>query len=464
MDTKNVTRRQFLQVGGAVGAGAAVPTSLWRALRSNGLRRSAVTPQTHLPGSEIPQFVTPLPTFVGARVQQATTSSAVMEFQQQVLPASIYANASGVFKNGTFVWGHKNGTQPPHWPGHTIVAQRHTPTTVRYVNNIPLPGRSQLEPLLTYDQTLAWADPQNTGPSRDPYQGTIPIVHHLHGAEVQSQFDGTMMEWFTQDGIHGPGYNTLHPTAANSAVYQYPNSQPPLMMFFHDHTRGITRLNVYAGMVSQYWIRDEFDTGELNNPLGLPAGNQEIELTIQDHMFDTNGQSFYPSDEPANAPLHPFWPEDFFGDVMCVNGTAWPFLNVEPRRYRFRILNFSNMRCVQMWLENSTTGAAGPPIWQIGTDGGFLDTPVKVSFDPNATGLFGNSKLQLCNTERSDIIIDFTGLEGQSFTLRNDGEAPLGNPDPGTTDPATSGRIMQFRVNQRLSSPDNTFNPASGGS
>ena len=461
---QKLTRRKFLGTGAVAGAGAVGAGML---LSPRGARSSPIVQQTQLPGSQIPQFVDPLPTFVGQRVDQQNYNIVVMEFPQQILPASVYANAPAPYNQGTWVWGERNGSQPPHTPGHTIIAHRHTPSTATYINNIPAPGNSVVEPLLPIDQQIAWANPLNTPPSFDDYQGVIPNVHHLHGAEVQSQFDGTMMEWFTNNGIHGPGYNTLRPTRSNAAVYQYPNTQPPLMMFFHDHTRGVTRLNVYAGMVSQYWIRDQFDTGNPNNSLGLPAGDFEIELTIQDHMFDTNGQHFYVASDPANIAdpaLHPFWSEDNFGDVVMVNGRSWPFLEVEPRRYRFRILSFSNMRCFQMWLENAQTGAAGPPIWQIGTDGGFLDVPVKLSFDPNATGFTGNSKLQLCNTERNDIIIDFTGMEGQTFTLRNDGSAPLGNPDPANTDPTLQGRVMQFRVNQPLSSRDATFNPANGGS
>ncbi|MDR0344306.1 MAG: multicopper oxidase domain-containing protein, partial [Nocardiopsaceae bacterium] len=460
-----MSRRKLLVTGGGLAAGLIALDRLDR-ITPNPVQirpASATTPQTHLPGSQIPQFTVPLPTFVGQRVDSPSYQVHTQEFQQQVLPASVYASAAPPFNRGTFVWGQKNGTQPPHWPGHTTIAHRHTPTTVTYINNLPKPGQSHLEPLLTIDQTLAWANPlNNPADDRDPYQGVIPIVYHLHGAEVGSEFDGTMMEWFTNNGIHGPGYNTLRSTGANAAVYQYPNSQPPLTMFFHDHTRGITRTNVYAGMVGQYWIRDEFDTGEINNPLRLPAGNQEIELTIQDRMFDTNGQLFYPADEPANSPLHPFWPEDFFGDVVCVNGAAWPFLEVEPRRYRFRMLNFSNMRFIRTWLEDAASGAAGPPIWQIGTDGGLLDVPVRLSADPNDDSIFGGTKVLLGTTERNDVIIDFTGLAGHAFTLRNNAPAPFPDGEAANFDPATSGRIMQFRVNQPLSGQDNTFDPASG--
>ncbi|MBO0884991.1 MAG: twin-arginine translocation signal domain-containing protein, partial [Mycobacterium sp.] len=119
MEKKNVSRRRFLQVGGAVGAGALVPTAVWRSLAANAskVRPGSITqPQTHLPGSQIPQFVDPLPTFVGHRVDSPSYQSSVQEFQQRVLPASVYANATPPFNGGTFVWGIKNGTEAPSWP------------------------------------------------------------------------------------------------------------------------------------------------------------------------------------------------------------------------------------------------------------------------------------------------------------------------------------------------------------
>ncbi len=60
-------------------------------------------------------------------------------------------------------------------------------------------------------------------------------------------------------------------------------------------------------------------------------------------MFDVNGQLFWPS-VGINPMVHPFWLPEFFCDVIVVNGKTWPYFNVEPRRYRFRILNGSNAR------------------------------------------------------------------------------------------------------------------------
>lgn len=462
------SRRTFLKLGAVVGAGALIPTAAWRAFAS------VTLPQTPLLGANIPQFVEPLTTFVGRRVNSSSLSAVMEEFQQKVLPDSLYATMTPPFNNGTFVWGYKVGNRPASFPGFTVEAQRGTPTTIHYINNLAMPSSSHLEPLLTIDQTIHWADPLNTGSSThmgsfQPYQGTIPTVVHLHGAEVPSTSDGAPEAWFTQDGIHGKGYSTEASTSRNSAIYRYPNTQQATTLWFHDHSLGLVRINVFAGLAAMYLLRDQFDTGQEDNCLGLPAGNQEVELIIQDRQFDTNGQLLFPDGTPADNPTglngtppnpgaHPFWIPEFFGDAMLVNGRTWPFLEVEPRRYRFRVLNASNARFLQMTMVDSSTQAPGPAIWQIGTDGGLLDHPVKLC-DPNNPN---SLQLFLAPSERADVIIDFSGLAGKTFTVTNSAVFPF--PSGGAPDPAVDGRVMQFRVTLPLSSRDTTFNPANGGS
>jgi spore coat protein A len=458
------TRRQFLKLGAVVGAGALLPVSVWRALAS------VTTPQTPLPGGSIPQFVEPLPTFVGHRVTSTSFAVSMQEFHQKVLPDNMYETLVPPFNAGTYVWGYKVDSRPAFYPGFTVEAKRNTPTTITYVNNIPFPTRSQLEPLLTIDQTIHWADPlhqmsaTHMGPTQ-PYQGTIPTVVHLHGAEVPSASDGAPEAWFTQDGLHGKGYSSVYPTAGNAAVFRYPNTQPATTLWFHDHALGLTRINVFAGLAAFYFVRDQFDTGLSTNPLRLPAGAQEIELLIQDRQFDTNGQLLFPDGTPPDNPtglngpppnpsIHPFWIPEFFGDAIVVNGRTWPYLNVEPRRYRFRIVNASNARFLRMNLVDSSSQAPGPAFWQIGTDGGLLDRPVELNDPNNPSSL----KLFLAPSERGDIIIDFAGLAGRTFTLVNDAQFPFPSGDP--PDPAVDGRVMQFRVNLPLSSQDTTYNPA----
>jgi FtsP/CotA-like multicopper oxidase with cupredoxin domain len=455
----------------AMGAvGAASFTSTDALISTSKVFASVSQPQTPLPGGNITKYVTALRTFNGQRVETASFTTKMVEFQQVVLPPSSYPSA---FRNGTWLWGYQNDSRAPSWPGVSVEVDRGTPTTITYVNNLPVAAtKSHLESLLTIDQTVHWADPLNAGNGFKPFSGPMPGVVHLHGAEVPQAFDGVPEAWFTADGRHGRGYNSLNATAANSAVYRYPNTQPATTLWFHDHTLGITRINVLSGLASFYLVRDQFDTGNANNPLRLPANDFEIELMIQDRLFDTNGQLRFPDGSntaadlngaPTNPKAHPFWIPEFFGDTMVVNGNSWPFLNVEPRRYRFRIVNACNARFLSMNLtEQSNVPTATPPsavpFWQIGTDGGLLDRPVKLNDPANAN----SPKLLIGPSERADIIIDFSGLAGHRLILTNDGIFPF--PSGGPPDPNLDGQIMRFRVVNQLSSQDNTFNPASGGS
>src|SRR5215831_4505880 len=461
-----LTRRQLLMAGVAVGAASFTSTDAL--IATSRVFASVTQPQTPLPSGSITKYVTPLRTFAGQRVRKTSFNTKMVEFQQPVLPKSMYPTK---FEGGTWLWGYGVDGTPPSWPATSVEARRGCPVDVNYINNLPLAAsRSHVEPLLTIDQTLHWADPLNAGNSFKPYAGPIPGVTHLHGAEVLSNFDGVPEAWFTPDGRHGRGYNTFQSTAANSAVYHYPNTQPATTLWFHDHTLGMTRINVLSGLAAFYRVRDQFDTGEADNPLGLPADQFEIELMIQDRLFDTNGQLRFPDGSntdadlhgpPKNPRAHPFWIPEFFGDAMCVNGNTWPFLNVEPRRYRFRFVNACNARFLNMNLtEQSNVPTATPPsavpFWQIGTDGGLLDRPVKLNdpADPNALKLF------LGPSERADVIIDFSNLAGHRLILTNDGIFPF--PSGGPPDPNLDGQILRIRVVNPLSSQDNTYNPATG--
>jgi spore coat protein A len=451
-------RRRFLETT-LGGVGLLLPSGIDRALGS------VLVPQTPLLGAAIPKYTDPLFTFFGSRVSGTRLTASMEEFQQRVLPSSFTYPAPFT---GTYVWGYRvfDGRTPtsPHYPAFTIEARRHLATRVFYVNNFPIPAF--LQRYLTLDQTIHWANPLNLAlddPARRlPYAGPYPLVTHLHGAEVPSDFDGVPDQWFTRNGIHGAGYRTLDHPPRNAAIYEYPNHQEATGLWFHDHALGVTRLDVFAGLEGLYLLRDplSIDNG-IPVPFGLPAGPFEVELILQDRQFDTNGQWFFPDSDlgglnggPPNPDIHPFWIPEFFGDAMVVNGNTWPYFEVEPRRYRFRLLNASNARFLQMKLVNADTLAPGPPFWVIGTDGGLLDFPAKVNdpAQPDDPGL-----LQ-APAERYDVIIDFAPYRGQTFILTNSANAPFPGGDP--PDPDTTAQIMQFRVNQPLSSADLSYDPA----
>ncbi len=258
-------------------------------------------------------------------------------------------------------------------------------------------------------------------------------VVHLHGAKILPQSDGYPEAWISPDGITGP-------VLYNPDPFVYPNDQQSTLLWYHDHTLGITRLNMIMGLAGAYIIRDAVE-----DSLNLPKGQFEIPLIMQDRLFNPDGTFLYPV---AIGGTHQYWIPEFFGDTMCVNGKAWPVLDVEPRRYRFRMLNgcnarFLNMTLVQTDGQGNPHGMAGPPFFVIGTDGGLLPAPVALT------------TLLQAPAGRFDVIIDFTGLGGQTFVLKNNGPAPY--PGGGEVVPT---EIMMFRVSKPLSSPDTSTIPA----
>lgn len=297
----------------------------------------------------------------------------------------------------TVVWGYEG-----KYPGPTIEARRNRPILVRYLNELPTTH------LLPVDTSIHGAE---------PFRPTVRTVVHLHDGNTPAEFDGHPDAWFT------PGLTTNGPLFTTN-LYRYPNQQSPTTLWYHDHAVGVTRLNVYAGLAGFYLLRDKAE-----KRLRLPAGPFEIPLVIQDRSFDANAQLAYP------ATIEP----EFFGNTILVNGKVWPFLEVEPRRYRFRLLNGSNARFYNLSLSPSL------PFTQIGVDGGFLRRSVVLS------------EILLAPAERADVIIDFTGLEGATFTLTNNARTPF--PDGADEPDTNTGVIMQFRVTLNLSGRDRSRVP-----
>lgn len=293
----------------------------------------------------------------------------------------------------TTVFGYEG-----QYPGPTIEARKGEPIYVRWKNELPD------EHLLPVDTTVH----EDVG----PYDTSgSPAVTHLHGGNVESESDGHPRAWFTRD---------FEETGSDFSKkdYYYRNDQPPTSLWYHDHTIGITRLNVYAGLSGFYLLRD----GSAED-LGLPTDEYEIPLLLQDRTFDDDGSLFYPQGVEGNdggeENPDPSIVSHFFGDTSVVNGKAWPRLSVEPRKYRFRLLDGSNSRHYDLTLlqydeESGTTDGDGPPLVQIGTDGGFLREPVEL-----------DGRLLLGPSERADVVVDFSEYEGETLLLHNDAPSPF---------------------------------------
>ena len=465
------------------------------------LYASALVPQTPMPGGCVPKFIVPLPVFGPVGVPRVNAADypnltvSMNEVDQQVLPPITIDTStcqdiipgwptlpSTITFGSTRVWAY--GIQdtdtgdvlaPPNWPGVTVEAKRNIATTVTYQNKLPVfdPsnafGPGLVAGLLTYDQTIHWADPLMTtmnygcmnGPPYapeclQPYVGPIPTVVHLHGGETASYYDGGPEQWFTPNGLQGKSFATLFDAGPGKSVYYYDNKQEPGTLWFHDHALGATRLNVYTGLAAFYFIRDPD-----NEPRNLPSGPYEIELAIQDRQFDINSQLFFPDGSdpnasvtnlngtPPNPDVHPFWIPEFIGDVAVVNGAPWPYLNVEPRRYLFRLLDGSNARMYHLTF-------GGAPMWLIGADDNYFNEPQKVDSVFFAPG------------QRLYVLVDFTNFAGQTLTMTNDASVPFPsglNPGdlhlvPGAPGQAGMAQIMQFRVASSTTSEDKSCNPA----
>ncbi|WP_240374866.1 multicopper oxidase family protein [Bacillus piscicola] len=303
----------------------------------------------------------------------------------------------------TRLWGY-NG----QFPGPTIEVNRGEQAEVKWINNLPA------KHLLPVDSSIH--------DLRDVPE--VRTVTHLHGGETPWDSDGYPEAWFTNNFAEtGPFFQR--------EVYQYPNKQRATTLWYHDHAMGITRLNMYAGLAGLYIIRDNREKA-----LGLPQGDYEIPLVIQDRTFNNDGSLFYPRQpddadpELPDPSITPF----FLGDTIVVNGKVWPYLEVEPRKYRFRILNASNTRSYQLYVDSEQS------FYQIGSDGGLLPKTVRLQ------------TIAIEPSERMDVILDFTNQKGNIVHLKND-LGPNADPADATSD------IMQFRVRERLTKEDTSRLP-----
>lgn len=391
------------------------------------------------------------------------------EFRAQILPSTgVPADPATGFaglpaNTASYVWGYLTDADLPlvdangvreSYLGPVVVAERGIPAYPTYLNELPYPAIGVVQTNLPIDQTLDWANPlSDTGPdlcydgggnlttqcNSLPYSGPIPDSVHIHGGEVAPAYDGGPDAWWTPDGRQGIGYF--------SNTYEYLNLQQEGTIWFHPHAFGITRLNVYAGMAGVYPIIDPAGA-----PLtAMPAFPQhDIPLIIQDRSFDQDGELFYnlASNPQPNPTIHPFWIPEFIGDVICVNGKTWPNLDVEPRQYRFRLLNGSNARFYDLSLvrpmgmapplppkarKTTTIFPSALDFYPIATDQGYLPNAVKARNVVIGPG------------ERYEVVVDFSSLKpGDQIVMMNAARTPF----PGGAAPTPNGTdtVMQFTV------------------
>jgi spore coat protein A, manganese oxidase len=365
------TRRRFIEQSALAAAGAAASVFV-REARAHPMVPSAARAIPNLDPNSLAKFVDPLP-LPAIAVPTGHRSSPGSPGGR--LPA--YRVAARAVTQRL----HRDLPATPLWayggsvPGVMFDVRAGEGVLIEWANELPS------KHFLPIDHTLHGAEPG------------VPegrTVVHVHGAKAPPESDGYPEDWYV------PG---------QSRLYHYPNDQPAALLWYHDHAMGINRLNMYAGLFGLYVIRDAHEQA-----LGLPSGKYEIPLVLFDRDARADGQLSYPVSADPERP----WVPEVFGELHLVNGKIAPYLEVEPRRYRLRILNAANGRFYRLSVPD------GVDLFQIGTDQGLLSAPIAVKH------------VLLAPAERADLLIDFAPHRGARIELASDAFA-----------------LMQFRVGEQ---------------
>ena len=498
-----ITRRQFLKGSAMVGA--------YLAVGAGGTLFNPRTGHAFAISPAIAKFNTPLRSF-GVDIPILTANKALYTGVDyyEVTAGVFRENITGVAGWNTRLYGYQGtGVSPSGQTalGAAIVARKGTPVRIKFNNTLPASH------IIPFDGTIAMP-----GVPAAQLQNRIAI--HLHGGLVPWVSDGGPFHWFSPGGaVKGASYVNWLPNGVGTLTndYYYPNNQSARLMWYHDHAIGTTRTSAYAGLATGYLVTDAFDdivSG--TNPGYYAYGLGEI-LVFQDKVFwdpaiDPNyavapggggitgaliGDLWYPyiyekqiwklaagnnAKKGALLPV-PSAVAEFFGDTMLANGHVYPYKAVAngttTGTYRFRLLNACNARFLNLSFvqedplvpgepllgKNGLPVAAPVDVWQIGTEGGFLNSYVQL-FAAGVPSFI--TPLLLGPAERADILVDFSKCPAGNVILYNDAQAPYpaGNPmfdwffgvkgviagsGPNTR------TIMQFRVGAAGAVPGRSF-------
>jgi spore coat protein A len=389
-----LSRRQLMQAGIALGAVGVGPLS------------------TEAAGSspDLEKFVQPLP--VPSVLEPDGKRRGVDYYDVSLEPVEQQVHPD---LPPTTFWGFEGSV-----PGPVIKARRNERVKLRF-DNSALPS----DHLFEIDERIGGT----SAADYDHYDGEVPDVRtviHQHGLNVEWESDGQAEAWKSPGGATGPRFE--------KHVHDVPNRQPRTTTTYHDHALGISRLNNYAGLNGFYVIE-----GERERALNLPSGAYDIPIMLQDKTVESDGSLHYPDTFVPN----------FAGDTAFVNGAVWPYLEVEPRRYRFRLVNQSNGRTFALSLANDD-GSDAPTLYQFAPDQGYLEDVVDIGPDGTL------DSLTLGPFERAEVVVDFADYAGETVTVTNDAGFPFsggesddhgggGDHDGGGDHPELTD-IMQFRV------------------
>lgn len=457
-------RRQFIKAAGLAGAGLAMFSKIgvrpaFAAANSQYLRKWIQPLRGLGPGGIPVTSSTPDPAFANTNLYEITAG----EFTDQLHPDL----------GPTRLWGYWDTNNPvKRHLGGVIIARKGVPNRIRFTN--VLPDRH----IIPVDASLPGAN-----------QAQNRIAVHFHGGLVPWISDGGPFDWWTPGGpdyatglsfLNGPG--SLFDNVPGKLIlpgqadYYYPNDQSMRLGWYHDHAHGITRVNAYAGIASGYLILDEINDAYVAAGK-IPGLESTIPLVFQDKVFvhegthvtdptwadvaradvQSPGSLWYEHVyDPAVFELedgirpvpNPSCIPEFFGDTMLCNGTVYPLLTVEAKRYRFLILNACNARFLNINLFKARPrnpdgidldpltlfpmNPPGPTMIQIGTEGGFLAREVKLNSPKPFNPLTLTGNLLLAPAERADVIIDFSRNAGDEIILYSDAPGPFPGGGPET--------------------------------
>ncbi|MFD4263983.1 multicopper oxidase family protein [Streptomyces sp. NPDC058534] len=405
-DPHSVGRRALLRGGAVAGLGAFVSSS--SVFASPGPAASAGAAEPPAEGLLLTKFKDPLRV---PRVLRPRERGGHDELTVRMRTADVIVHSE---LPAVRMWTYEGSC-----PGPTIETVRGRRLRVVWENglsgNIPVtavefgrPGGPMPDPLSNYPGTEGCREVAGVA-GLEPWAAV-----HLHGMLTGGGNDGWM------ENLLAPGEVQLS---------AYPNDQAATTLWYHDHSHHVSRFSVYAGLAGLFVCRNAEERA-----LDLPRGRHEVPLVLSDRNFALDGAG-----APAGRLVHKV---EMVGTKLMrahaapytlVNGVVWPYLDVQPRWYRFRIVNTANSRIYRLMLLADGSPVAGA-FQVIGTDQGLVDRPLPVE-----------GALNLSPGERADVLVDFGALRGRAVKLVNtmEGVTPGGS---SVRDDLLEPDVMQFRV------------------
>jgi FtsP/CotA-like multicopper oxidase with cupredoxin domain len=325
------------------------------------------------------------------------------------------------------IWGFDDGTGARS-PGPTYQAFYGKPQLTRNINSLP-----------------AVTQANNTG------FGMPSVTTHLHNAHNPSESDGNPCDFYSAGHFCDQYYPNVLAGFNSDFAPNGDINESLSTLWYHDHRVDFTSQNTYKGLAGFYCLFNQFDTGDSSTGFHLPDFPQfDVPLLFADRVYDPN---------TGELVFDLFNLDGILGDKFLVNGKIQPFFNVQPRRYRFRLLDTGPSRFYEFFLTNLNNTNGVNPFYLIGTDGNLLPHPIQVQ------------SVRIGPAERVDVIIDFSKFRGQTVYLENrlnqiNGQGPaavdsqlapqnstttecsgtLGTNQPAIKAAGTGNLCLQFRV------------------